>query len=98
MSRYTVRRGSGGAGKHRGGDGIIREIELLGDATVSFMTERREKAPWPLNGGEPGMKGRNSLIQAGETQEFSGKARLSAKRGDRIRLETPGGGGWGRKV
>ena len=97
VSRYTVRRGSGGAGKHRGGDGIIREIELLGDATVSFMTERREKPPWPLNGGEPGMKGRNSLIQADETQEFSGKARLSAKRGDRIRLETPGGGGWGRK-
>ncbi len=97
VSRYTVRRGSGGGGKHRGGDGIIREIELLGDATVSFMTERRDKPPWPLNGGEPGTKGRNSLTSGDEERQYSGKARLSAKRGDRIRLETPGGGGWGKK-
>ena len=97
VSRYTVRRGSGGGGRHRGGDGIIREIELLGDATVSFMTERREKPPWPLNGGEPGMMGRNLLVSGDEERQFSGKARLRAKRGDRIRLETPGGGGWGRE-
>ena len=97
VSRYTVRRGSGGQGKNRGGDGIVREIELLGDATVSFMTERREIAPWPLQGGEPGMKGRNLLIREGENQQFSGKARFSAKPGDKVRLETPGGGGWGKK-
>ncbi len=97
VSRYTVRRGSGGRGKNRGGDGIVREIELLGDATVSFMTERREIAPWPLQGGEPGMKGRNLLIREGENQQFSGKARFSAKPGDKVRLETPGGGGWGKK-
>ena len=97
VSRYTVRRGSGGQGKNRGGDGIVREIELLGDATVSFMTERREIEPWPLQGGEPGMKGRNLLIREGENQQFSGKARFSAKPGDKVRLETPGGGGWGKK-
>ncbi len=97
VSRYAVRRGSGGGGMHRGGDGIVREIELLGDATVSFMTERREMPPWPLRGGEPGMKGRNFFINGGKSRRFPGKARFSAKRGDRIRLETPGGGGWGRK-
>ena len=97
VSRYTVRRGSGGRGEHRGGDGIVREIELLGDATVSFMTERRERAPWPLEGGKPGMKGRNLLIRGGKNRRFSGKARFSAKRGDRVRFETPGGGGWGKK-
>ncbi len=97
VSRYTVRRGSGGHGRHRGGDGIVREIELLDDATVSFMTERRAVAPWSLGGGEPGTKGRNLLITEGESRKFPGKARIAAKRGDRIRLETPGGGGWGKK-
>lgn len=97
VSRYAVRRGSGGRGRHRGGEGIVREIELLGDATVSFMTERRERAPWPLAGGEPGKRGRNSLITGRKTRRLPGKARLQAKRGDRIRLETPGGGGWGER-
>ncbi len=97
VSRYAVRRGSGGRGAHRGGDGIVREIELLGDAAVSFMTERRETAPWPLAGGEPGAKGRNLLIRGGKKRRFPGKARVRARRGDRVRFETPGGGGWGRR-
>ena len=97
VSRYAVRRGSGGRGAHRGGDGIVREIELLGDAAVSFMTERRETAPWPLAGGEPGMKGRNLLIRGGKKRRFPGKARVRARRGDRVRFETPGGGGWGKR-
>lgn len=96
VRRYGVRRGSGGAGRHRGGDGIVREIALLADATVSFMTERREMAPWPLNGGGPGAKGRNAVVHGGRRRERPGKDRLEAQAGDVIVLETPGGGGWGR--
>ena len=96
VRRYTVRRGSGGKGRHRGGDGIVREVELRADATVSFMTERRELSPYPLNGGRPGTPGRNSLLRGGKRLPLPGKARVEARAGDVIRVETPGGGGWGR--
>ncbi|MBI3129264.1 MAG: hydantoinase B/oxoprolinase family protein [Candidatus Tectomicrobia bacterium] len=96
VRRYTVRRGSGGRGLHRGGDGIVREIELRADATVSFMTERRVLAPYPLKGGRPGATGRNSLLRGGKAIRLPGKARVEARAGDVIRIETPGGGGWGR--
>ncbi|MBI3026045.1 MAG: hydantoinase B/oxoprolinase family protein, partial [Candidatus Tectomicrobia bacterium] len=96
VRRYTVRRGSGGRGRHRGGDGIVREIELLADATVSFMTERRVLAPYPLQGGGPGTPGRNTLLRGGRRLRLPGKARVEARAGDVIRVETPGGGGWGR--
>ena len=96
VRRYGIRRGSGGRGKHGGGDGIMREIEVMVDATVSFMTERREMAPYPLNGGEPGKPGRNAIYRGKKRIPVPGKARLEAKAGDVISLETPGGGGWGR--
>ncbi|MDA1001693.1 MAG: hydantoinase B/oxoprolinase family protein, partial [bacterium] len=95
VRRYAVRRGSGGAGRHGGGDGIIREIELLADATVSLMTELREMVPYGLRGGSPGKKGRNILYRAGRRIACPGKARFEARRGDVISIQTPGGGGWG---
>jgi N-methylhydantoinase B len=66
------------------------------DATVSFMTERREMAPYPLKGGKPGKPGRNAIYRGTKRISVPGKARLEAKAGDVISLETPGGGGWGR--
>ena len=98
VRRYGVRRGSGGRGRHRGGDGIVREIEVMVDATVSFMTERREMAPYPLAGGMPGKKGRNAILRGKEKIPVPGKARLETRAGDVVSLETPGGGGWGRSA
>jgi N-methylhydantoinase B len=74
----------------------VREIELLTDATVSFMTDRREMSPYPIAGGEPGKRGRNALVRGKKKIPVPGKARIEAKAGDVISLETPGGGGWGK--
>jgi N-methylhydantoinase B len=95
VKRYSYRPGSGGCGKHRGGDGIVREIELLADAQVTLLTDRRRFQPYGLSGGQPGASGRTKLItQAGE-KELPGKCSVAAHKGDIIRIETPGGGGWG---
>jgi N-methylhydantoinase B len=88
---YAVRRKSGGAGRHRGGDGVIRELEALADMDYSLLTERRRHAPPGAQGGEPGAKGRN--LKDGE--ELPPKARGSLARGQTLRIETPGGGGHG---
>ncbi|MCX7622748.1 MAG: hydantoinase B/oxoprolinase family protein [Thermomicrobium sp.] len=97
--RYQLRDGSGGHGSARGGDGLIREIEFTCDADVTLLTERRRFAPWGLQGGEPGAIGRNLLIRrsgAGlEEIALRGKHRFTVRAGDRLRIETPGGGGWG---
>jgi N-methylhydantoinase B len=96
VRRYGIRRGSGGQGKHCGGDGAIREIELLTDAQVSLLADRRKLAPYGLQGGAPGQPGRAELIKAdGQRQALPGKFSLQAERGDRILIETPGGGGHG---
>jgi N-methylhydantoinase B len=96
MYRYGYRAGSGGAGEFRGGDGLVREIELLEDAQVTLLCDRRKFQPYGLQGGEGGAVGRTTLVHAdGATEELAGKCSVRAKRGDRIRLETPGGGGWG---
>ena len=91
ISRYQRRQGSGGAGKNPGGDGLIREFEFLDDAQVTLLTERRSHQPWGLNGAESGLSGLNYL----NDQTLPGKQALWVKAGDRIRIETPGGGGWG---
>lgn len=89
--------GSGGAGRYRGGDGIVRELEVLTDATVTLQTERRTTPPWGLEGGRPGRTGANTLIRSdGRSFQLPAKTTVSVQAGDRIRLETPGGGGWGR--
>jgi N-methylhydantoinase B len=93
---YKVRRNSGGAGKHRGGDGVVREIEFLANADVTVLSDRRARPPYGLEGGEPGQTGRNSLIRGGRLTSLSGKARIEVRQGDVLRIETPGGGGFGK--
>jgi N-methylhydantoinase B len=87
----------GGAGKHRGGDGIVREIEVLADATVTLLADRRKSRPYGLAGGGDGAPGRTEILRAdGSTELVPGKSSTRLRRGERVRIETPGGGGWGR--
>jgi N-methylhydantoinase B len=88
---YAIRRDSGGDGEHRGGDGVIREVEALAEMDYSLLTERRRHAPPGANGGKPGQKGRNLL----DDEELPAKARGTLAKGQRLRIETPGGGGYG---
>ena len=97
VERYSLRDGSGGRGHHHGGDGIIREYTILSPATVTMLSERRAVAPWGLAGGEDGQMGRNILTRAnGEVEELKSKFSRRVYPGDRLRIETPGGGGWGK--
>jgi N-methylhydantoinase B len=96
VRRYAVRRGSGGAGRHAGGDGIVRELEFLASAQVTLLAERRRVAPWGLGGGHPGAPGRDWLIRGGRRRRLAAKSTLAVAPGDRLRVETPGGGGFGR--
>jgi N-methylhydantoinase B len=99
---YSYRPNSGGAGEQRGGDGLIREIELLADAQVTLLCDRRRFAPYGLAGGESGALGRTLLVRSpggpdATEEELPGKCSIQAHAHDTIRLETPGGGGWGRR-
>ncbi|MBN1940506.1 MAG: hydantoinase B/oxoprolinase family protein [Candidatus Aminicenantes bacterium] len=94
---YSLRRGSGGRGANRGGDGIVREYEFVVPTRVTIMSERRSFAPYGLVGGSPGRKGRNILISKGRKTNLGSKCDLAVQAGDVIRIETPGGGGYGRK-
>jgi N-methylhydantoinase B/oxoprolinase/acetone carboxylase alpha subunit len=101
VRRYGLRRGTGGAGAAPGGDGIVRELELLEDATVSLITERRVSAPWGLTGGEPGAPGENWLLPAGDdsrAERLPDKCTVRLRAGDVLRMLTPGGGGWGHRL
>jgi N-methylhydantoinase B len=99
LLRYGLRAGSGGKGAHRGGDGVVREYLLLAPATVTIMSERRTVAPWGLAGGEAGAPGRNVLIHAdGREEELPSKFTRYLEAGTRLRVETPGGGGWGEQA
>ncbi len=92
--RFAIRRGSGGAGARDGGDGLVRELEALTPITVTMLAQRRTRAPFGLEGGEPGKPGRNLLVrEGGEPTSFAGSIELGA--GDRIIILTPGGGGYG---
>lgn len=95
LQRFAIRRGSGGAGRHRGGDGIIREFEFLRPLTVSLLTGRRTIPPYGAAGGEPGATGRNRWQHQGEIIELPSAATIEVQAGDRLIIETPGGGGWG---
>ena len=91
VRRYARRQGSGGAGRHRGGDGIVRELEFLAAATVTVLSERRARGPWGLAGGQAGAPGINRLNGDAQLGKFSWKVGA----GDVLTIETPGGGGWG---
>ncbi len=93
--RSEIRRGSGGAGRHPGGDGVRRELELLAPARISLLTERRRSGPYGLAGGEAGRPGRNVLVRDGAERELPAKGTVDGRAGDVLRIETPGGGGWG---
>lgn len=95
--RYAVRRGSGGRGRHAGGAGIVREFEFLSEAEVSLLTERRTHPPFGLRGGKPGAPGANLLRAAGRTRKLAAKLQLRVTKGERLRILTPGGGGWGNR-
>ncbi len=96
VTRYSLREASGGAGFHRGGDGIVREIEVLTDASVTLLADRRKTRPYGLAGGDSGAPGRTQILRGdGSVEEMASKATTRLARGDRIRVETPGGGGWG---
>jgi N-methylhydantoinase B len=98
INSYTIRRNSGGRGRYKGGDAIKREFRLLTKATVSLITERRLIAPYGLKSGEAGAKGRNRLIRKNKISTLPAKCTFEARKGDIIRIETPGGGGWGKPV
>ncbi len=93
---YALRQGSGGAGQYPGGEGLIREYETLADTSVTLLTDRRIGQPYGAQGGEPGSRGRNTIIRTDGTIELlPSKARIELHPGDRLRIETPGGGGFG---
>src|SRR5690349_4263134 len=93
VREYRLRSNSGGEGKQRGGDGVIREIETLVPARMSLLADRRKRGPYGLFGGADGAVGKNEI----NGRQIAAKSSHQLKAGDRIRLETPGGGGWGRK-
>ena len=97
VRRYGIRRGSGGAGVHRGGDGIVREIEFLTETQVGLLSDRRKFAPYGLRGGKPGAKGKSTLTIRGKSRRLPSKCSFYAPAGSVLRVETPGGGGWGRR-
>jgi N-methylhydantoinase B len=99
VRRYALRRGSGGNGEFAGGDGIIREIEMLADVQAAILSDRRKRGPYGLNGGSAGRPGKNEIVIGGKARPLPSKCAFRAPAGAIIRIETPGGGGWGnRKV
>jgi N-methylhydantoinase B len=98
VARYSLRRGSGGRGKWRGGDGVIREVRFLTKAQVTLLSDRRKFGPYGLHGGEQGTRGSNILTRDGKREELPSKFTTWVKPGDVLSIETPGGGGWGEPL
>ena len=96
LEAFALRRGSGGAGRHRGGDGLVRRYRFLAPVTVSLLTERRVVPPWGLDGGHAARPGRNVVVRRGGAVEvLEGKCSRALEAGDVLLVETPGGGGYG---
>jgi N-methylhydantoinase B len=97
VRQYGLRRESGGEGRYRGGDGVVREIEVLTDAEVTLLADRRSRGPWGLQGGEDGAPGKAAVVSTdGTRRDLPGKFNVRLKKGERIRIESPGAGGWGK--
>lgn len=93
---YSIRRNSGGKGANRGGDGICRELQFLAPSQVTLLTDRRDSQPWGLEGGHSGAPGRNTIIRSGKAIRLPAKVEAPVESGDLLRIETPGGGGYGK--
>jgi N-methylhydantoinase B len=99
VREYRIRKGSGGKGRHKGGDGSVREIEVLAAARMSLLSDRRKRAPYGLQGGDDGALGRAFIIRVdGSKEELASKGSWDLRAGDRVRIETPGGGGFGKAI
>ena len=96
LRRFEVRWGSGGTGVWRGGDGVVREFEFLESVTLSLLTQHRNEGPYGMKGGAAGAPGRQALLRDGVWQELPAVVSLALQAGDRVVIETPGGGGWGK--
>jgi len=93
---FSIRAGSGGAGRHRGGDGVVRRLEFREDMTVTLLANHRRIAPFGLAGGSDGQPGRDRIVRAdGRVEALLPPASVTVAPGDRIEIETPGGGGFG---
>ncbi len=97
VREYKIRRRSGGNGRRRGGDGVTREIETLVAARMSLLSDRRQRGPYGLAGGNDGTTGSAQIIRDGRTLKIGSKGSWELKAGDRVKIETPGGGGFGGK-
>jgi 5-oxoprolinase (ATP-hydrolysing) len=95
LRQFAIRHGSGGAGQWRGGDGVAREFEFVEPLTVSLLTQHRMEAPFGLHGGQNGQCGRQTLVRENQSTLLDGCTTFEAQAGDRVIIETPGGGGWG---
>ena len=97
LREFSIRKNSGGSGKFKGGDGLVREVEFLEPLNAAILSERRVHRPYGLNGGDSGKSGCNLFFRKdGTTLFLGGKNEIRAESGDRIRIETPGGGGFGK--
>jgi 5-oxoprolinase (ATP-hydrolysing) len=98
LEEFSIRRGSGGAGAHHGGDGTIRRIRFCDKMTAAILSTRRETVPFGLQGGTPGAKGETTIIRKnGETIRLKGRDEIEVEAGDQIEIATPGGGGFGKE-
>ncbi|HJR08352.1 MAG TPA: hydantoinase B/oxoprolinase family protein, partial [Pyrinomonadaceae bacterium] len=97
VREYAIRKNSGGRGARRGGDGVVREIETLVHARMALLADRRRRAPYGLAGGDDGRTGRDRIVRDGRARSIEAKGSWEMKAGDRVRIETPGGGGYGKK-
>jgi 5-oxoprolinase (ATP-hydrolysing) len=99
LRHFSVRHGSGGAGRHRGGDGLIRRVEFREAMTAAVLSNHRRVAPFGLEGGAAGQTGRNSITRAGasESETLAATFGLGVEPGDQIEIATPGGGGFGHR-
>lgn len=97
VEQYAIRAGSGGKGKHDGGNGVVRQVRFLVPVTVTLTSERRERPPYGLQGGAPGQPGENSVVRDGQEESVASKASLQLAAGDVVTIKTPGGGAWGKR-